>query len=98
MSGCKRFFSLGVGAGLPACLSVSDWMFEFQVCGVCCSSFSSETIDFKHLIVKEKSLYENPSSPFHAPKKHPTVSFVSLRKSLGRWRRPWRRAAQLGLQ
>lgn len=34
MNDCKRSSSLGVGAGLPACLPVSVWMFEFQKCVV----------------------------------------------------------------
>lgn len=37
------------GSALPACLSLS-------VCGVCSSSSSSETVDFKHLILKEELL------------------------------------------
>lgn len=32
MSGCKGSYSLGVGEGLPACLSVSVWVSEFQKC------------------------------------------------------------------
>lgn len=56
MSGCKGSDGLGVGEGLPACLSVSVWVSEFQkMCGVCSSSSSSssETV-FKCLIVGEK--------------------------------------------
>jgi hypothetical protein len=64
-SGCRRSSSPGAwvhrcvgvwnGSALPA--SVSVWVFEFQkVCGVCSSSSSSETVDFKHLIVNEELL------------------------------------------
>lgn len=100
MSGCKRFFSLGVGAGLPACLSLSGCLSSKCVVFVALHSLLKLLI-FKHLIVKEKSLYENPPLTFPCPKKkkkQPTVSFVSLWKSLGGWRRPWRRSMQLGLQ
>lgn len=68
MSGCKRFFSLGVGAGLPACLSLSGCLSSKCVVFVALHSLLKLLI-FKHLIVKEKSLYENPPLTFPCPKK-----------------------------
>lgn len=62
-----RFFSLGVGAGLPV-LSLSGCLSSKCVVFVAPHSLLRQ-FDFKHLIVKEKSLYENPPSPFHVPKK-----------------------------
>lgn len=55
MSGCKRFFSLGVGAGLPACLSLSGCLSSKCVVFVALHSLLRLLI-FKHLIVKEKKL------------------------------------------
>lgn len=65
MSGCKGSDGLGMGEGLPACLSLSGCLSSKNMCGVCSSSSSSETV-FKCLIVGEKLVGHFPFiSPPH---------------------------------
>lgn len=58
MSGCSGSYSLGVGDGLPACLSF--WVSEKKMCVVCSSSSSSETVVFLKLDCERKVCMKFP--------------------------------------